>query len=203
MTISFRMPEAWRGRITDRNLVAWLHEYARQPYLLCSDPGPGDFKRSFRLSGDDAQLIQRLSADRVSAFARRLIAQRLNSAVRSTRLLPSSSARVPRASADNSIARRIEQKSPVRSTPVAVRPQVEKNRVGASPTALELPPILCQPRPENGYSPMFRNGQWPRGAATQQEQRAYEEWLADRMKQLQAKRHEWEMRVGAVCTCQL
>ena len=93
--ITVRMPEQWRGKVTDRRLSAWLRSI---PDQLPPDPGGGAFRRSFALSAQSVQhLRQQVRTRRMepSGFVRSLIASSLGvSRTQTTIAVPAVSQRV-------------------------------------------------------------------------------------------------------------
>jgi hypothetical protein len=79
--LTVRMPQPWRGQVTDARVWAWLRSI---PGTLPPDPGGGTFRRSFALSTEAWELVKRhprkLQAD-PSAWLRRLIAAKLSAPV--------------------------------------------------------------------------------------------------------------------------
>lgn len=75
--LTARMPEQWRGKITDGKLQNWLRSI---PETLPPDPGGGTFRRSFALSAAAWERVKqhaRKMNDDPSAWLRRLIAAKL------------------------------------------------------------------------------------------------------------------------------
>lgn len=197
------MPETWRGKASDRQLVAWVHDYDARRTALPPDPGPGAFKRSFRLSASDMRLVKNLAAGDLSSWLRRLIAFHVGS----PQLLPAVAARNRVAVASparalvgsNPLERGLARKPPAVLN-VAFSP-VDNRLPSRHASPVDVPPILVQPCPENNYSPMLRDGQWMRSPRTPEEDRAYRALLEARMQVEQRRGHAWEISVGAVCTC--
>ena len=166
MVVSFRMPEAWRDKVSDQQLGAWLREYALKHPALPADPGSGPFRRSFRLSQNDKLLVEQVAGGDVSSFLRRLITYRLG--LRRTEPVH----RVPILASPGSTRTR----AAIKPDPIAgSRGTATENQ--PSPRRGALPLILSHPCPENGYSPMWRDGQWIREPRTAEEDRAYQEFL--------------------------
>lgn len=76
--LTVRMPELWRGKITDAKLSSWLRSI---PEPLPPDPGGRTFRRSFALSAEVWERVKqharRLHVD-PSVWLRRLIATKLD-----------------------------------------------------------------------------------------------------------------------------
>ena len=196
MLISFRMPDSWRGKVSDQQLLAWLREYTLQRPALPADPGPGRFKRSFRLPDSGQALIQNLGGHD-SSFLRRLIGFHLDSQPVEIRVTALQSLRP----VGLVTKRRSPPPQPPRTVDVSFSQVVDRSLVRyRSPI---LPPILSEPCSENGYSPVLHEGQLIRMPRTIQEERAWAELMETRQREEQRRRHAWEMRVGAVCTCGL
>jgi hypothetical protein len=75
--LTVRMPEPWRGQVTDAKLAGWLRSI---PETLPPDPRGGGFRRSFALSAEAWERVRqhagKLHAD-PSAWLRRLIAAQI------------------------------------------------------------------------------------------------------------------------------
>jgi hypothetical protein len=75
--LTARMPEQWRGKVSDGKLSSWLRSI---PETLPPDPGGGTFRRSFALSAEVWERVKqhagKMNAD-PSAWLRRLIATKL------------------------------------------------------------------------------------------------------------------------------
>lgn len=162
MVVCLRMPEAWRG-ISDQQLVAWLRD---------------SFRRSFRLSKNEERLIEHVLGGDVNSFLRRLIALHLGLR-----------AAVP--------ARR-KERAPASPRAQLTRPIVKQDGIARGPVKAaenrpapvhEVPPLLSQPCEGNGYSPMWRDGQWIRMARTAEEERVYGEFMDARFREDQRRRH--------------
>jgi hypothetical protein len=204
MLISFRMPEAWRGKVNDQKLLTWLREYAVRRPALPADPGPSRFKRSFRLPDSEQQLMGSVAEGDVSSFLRRLIAFRLTFQEQ----VPSGSPRQQPPALASPLPKEInpvsEQHRPTPRRPQSVDvafSRVEDRSVPLHRPPTDLPAILCQPCEANRFSPMWRNGEWTRTAVTAEEQHAYQELMEARQREQQRRKHAWEMSVGAICTC--
>ncbi len=175
MIVSFRMPEDWRNKVTDQQLAAWLREYAAKRPGLPADPGTGPFRRSFRLSGSDKRLLDDVAGGDVSSFLRRLI----NYHVDGRRTAPAHPAQ-PTLTAPRSTPK----PAAITAEPVVTRPETAETR--PSPVHGALPPtLLSQACEGNGYSPMWRNGEWVREPRTPEEDRAYQQYLESRLRQEQ------------------
>jgi len=164
------MVSTWRGKVTDRQIHAWLHQYESRPIPLPADPGPGPFKRSFRLLENEEQLVDRLASHDRSSFLRRLVSLHLGAPQASSRTfrrarLPPSMAGTP------PLVEVVGRPKDSRLTLPAAEPKVPS----------DMPTILWVPCAENAYSPMFRDGRWVRMARTPIEQGAYSELLAHRL----------------------
>jgi len=75
--LTARLPEAWRGKVTDQKLASWLRSI---PDTLPPDPGGGTFRRSFALSTEASEQVKlhaRQQHEDPSAWLRRLIAAKL------------------------------------------------------------------------------------------------------------------------------
>ena len=75
--LTARLPESWRGTVTDQKLASWLRSI---PDTLPPDPGGGTFRRSFALSAEACQLVElraRKLREDPSAWLRRLIPAKL------------------------------------------------------------------------------------------------------------------------------
>ncbi len=175
MIVSFRMPEDWRNKVTDHQLAVWLREYAAKRPALPADPGTGPFRRSFRLSGSDKRLLDHVAGGDVSSFLRRLITHRLG-----CRRTPQAHPAKPTLISPRSTLK----PAAIRAEPIVSRRQTTENR----PSAVRgpLPPaLLSQACEGNGYSPMWRNGEWIREPRTPEEDRAYQQYLESRLRQEQ------------------
>jgi len=176
-----------------------LREYARQRPTLPADPGPSRFKRSFRISDNDARLLESVAGGDVSSFLRRVIVFYLAS----PGPVPDTS-REPQASAPKPSSAVTKQRSVAlkRSRTIdASFSQVEDYSLANSHLRTVLPTILSEPCEENGYSPLWRDGQWIRMPRTPEERRAWASFTESRQREEQRRRHAWEMSVGALCTC--
>ena len=75
--ITIRMPQEWKGKITDQKLSTLLDNV---PDKLPPDPGGGSYRRSFAFSSEEWQTLKRNASSRrleLSVFVRRLIASKL------------------------------------------------------------------------------------------------------------------------------
>lgn len=175
--ITVRMPGRWRGKVSDRQPADWVQEYRRRLPRLPDDPGPGKFKRSFRLSNADRDVIKLFSRNDVSGFVRRLIALHLES------LKPAASKPSPQIRAPSQVPQKQNLApclAPSSSTQKTSAPVVAKKAAAKSTPASVpkgMPPVLWQHTPENRWRPVFENSRWVRNPVTEEEKKAYAQWI--------------------------
>jgi hypothetical protein len=174
------MPSAWRGKVDDPQLTKWLREYEQRRSVLPADPGPGTFKRSFRL---DKKTTEKLSGGDLSAFLRRLIALHLSSSPHAV-VAPRNVDRSPSALAPSRPKRK--QVQPPRPSPSSQKSsRTPEPKARTTPNAQagippDMPPILWKPCLENHYSPLWRNGALVRDPIYPEEKVAFRQLMHER-----------------------
>ena len=122
-------------------------------------------------------VIELLSRGKVSGFVRRLI---------SLHLEPPK----PAASTFRTPTHSPAPKEPNFTISPAPPPSLQMPRPGPKPSVKNvpapvptgMPPILWQRCPENRWRPVFENNQMVRNPVSEQEKKAYEQWIKSRLK---------------------
>ncbi len=75
--VSIRVPSESYGRVSSDQLRSWVLAWFRQPSPLPTDPSPGRYKLSVRLTGTELAALRRVRGRSISSVVRSIAVQHI------------------------------------------------------------------------------------------------------------------------------